>query len=428
MKIKVIYGLLLAFLFFPNTIWAQKETLEIKECMEIIDSLWPTKQNITLNQELLDYQIKNAKNVWKPDLVLNAQATYQSSTIELDIELPAGNLEIPTPDKDQYKVFLDARQMIWDGGLSKAQQELYKTQITAKNISAEIDIKKAKKQVTELFFAILQVQLSEKIIEETVLEINRRIKIVKSAVKNGMSSSIQLEKLELQVLKLEQSQHEIQSSKVALLKSLNQLLLGNQITASTLLYLPEIETTTSQLANTANYRLMYSGINQLSAQKDLLQKTRNPKIMSFAQAGYGKPGLNMLSNAFEPYFIVGLNAQWKIWDFSYKNKKQLIDIQQKTIENSTKSYLSYLSASEQKLMEDMDKYDFLIQKDKEIVEKQTGILKKSSLQLDKGIISASVYLEELFTQAQVKLNLEMHNLQKIKSKVDYNTLNEIYQY
>ena len=51
---------------------------------------------------------------------------------------------------------------------------------------------------------------------------------------------------------------------------------------------------------------MFSKQNELlSANSEILQKQRNPKLFGFGQAGYGRPGMNMLSTKFDTYYLVG---------------------------------------------------------------------------------------------------------------------------
>jgi hypothetical protein len=44
-----------------------------------------------------------------------------------------------------------------------------------------------------------------------------------------------------------------------------------------------------------------------------------PRVFAFAQAGYGRPGLNMMSNEFEPYAIVGAKLVWTPWEWNKSN-------------------------------------------------------------------------------------------------------------
>ena len=37
-----------------------------------------------------------------------------------------------------------------------------------------------------------------------------------------------------------------------------------------------------------------------------------PRIGAFVQGGYGRPGLNMLEDSFEPYYVAGVRLSWNL--------------------------------------------------------------------------------------------------------------------
>ena len=73
---------------------------------------------------------------------------------------------------------------------------------------------------------------------------------------------------------------------------------------------------------------------QLESTKTLLSNIRSPKLMAFALGGYGNPGLNMLDNSFQPYYIVGLKFNCKIYDWNAtQQQKKVLNINQSIIDN-----------------------------------------------------------------------------------------------
>ena len=53
-----------------------------------------------------------------------------------------------------------------------------------------------------------------------------------------------------------------------------------------------------------------------------------PRVSGFGQFGYGRPGFNMLSNDFQPFYIVGAKLNWNLWNWRQSNNdKKLLDLQ-----------------------------------------------------------------------------------------------------
>jgi hypothetical protein len=59
-----------------------------------------------------------------PQINIVGQATYQNEVTELPIKLP--NISVDPLSKDQYKVYADISQTIYDGGNIKNQKKLPK--------------------------------------------------------------------------------------------------------------------------------------------------------------------------------------------------------------------------------------------------------------------------------------------------------------
>ena len=55
--------------------------------------------------------------------------------------------------------------------------------------------------------------------------------------------------------------------------------------------------------------------NLIESQIKFIQVKNNPKFGAFAQGGFGRPGFNMLSNAFQPFFIGGIRLQVPLTHF-----------------------------------------------------------------------------------------------------------------
>lgn len=48
-----------------------------------------------------------------------------------------------------------------------------------------------------------------------------------------------------------------------------------------------------------------------------------PRIGAFVQGGYGRPGLNMLEDSFEPYYVAGVRLSWNLGKlYTLKNDRE----------------------------------------------------------------------------------------------------------
>ncbi len=152
-----------------------------------------------------------------------------------------------------------------------------------------------------------------------------------------------------------------------------------------------------------------------------------PKLSAFGQAGYGRPGLNMLDNTFQPYYMVGVTLTWNPinWN-SDNNEKQIYSVNSKIIDAQKETFDKNLKVSLEKYKSDIQKYTDLINKDKDLISLREKITATVYSQLQNGTVTSTVYMTELNNLTQSRLLLETHKLQLLQSKINYLTTKGVY--
>ena len=196
------------FLIFLIGFLAAQDTLTLEDCQKKALEYYPTVKQKALITEASDLKIKSLNVNYLPQVSLNGQATYQSDVTE--VKLPIPNLQGPSIDKDQYKISLDISQIIYDGGLTTAQKKVedIASQIEQKNLESELY--KVKDKVSSLYFSVLLLQESKKLLQLLATEVNAKLKKVESGVKNGTLTEINADILKAEIMKLEQQISEIE--------------------------------------------------------------------------------------------------------------------------------------------------------------------------------------------------------------------------
>ncbi|HNY02598.1 MAG TPA: TolC family protein, partial [Bacteroidales bacterium] len=154
--------------------------------------------------------------------------------------------------------------------------------------------------------------------------------------------------------------------------------------------------------------------------RDLVTVKWNPKVFAFGQAGYGRPGLNMLDDSFTPWWMVGAKVTWSPWNWNQnKNEKKILAVQEDIIRNQQEIFEKNQRISAEKELGEMRKCAGLLAQDREIITLREKITKASSSQLDNGVITSSDYIARLSEETQARLNLEIHKIQLVKAKMSY---------
>jgi len=151
--------------------------------------------------------------------------------------------------------------------------------------------------------------------------------------------------------------------------------------------------------------------NVLNASSTLIARKRYPVLAGYASAGYGKPGLNMLSNSWNNYYLFGAKLSWNIWDWnSVSKEKQQLKVQANTVGFREKAYLDGYQAQVDGILSEIQKLNNQLGKDNEIVQLLHRVSEKSASSLKNGSITSSVYITDFNSESRAKLEMEIRKI------------------
>lgn len=411
---RTIKLLFVALLLPIHTLFAM-EPVTLEQCQTWARENHPALKQLELYRQILDLKNENNSTSFLPQVNLNGQATYQSDVTKIGISIP--NMNIPTVDKDQYKFFLDLKQTIWDGGLNKAKELLNNAENAGNIQQTEVELYQVKEKVNQFFFTSFLIQENLKILEKKTETLNERKKLLESAVNNGMVLSADLDQLLAELIKTNQTIIELKSNKETVLYALS-IVTGKTTEQFTNLSLPA-----EQDANTMSVKRpemdLFSKQNELlNANSTLLQKQRNPKLFGFGQAGYGKPGLNMLNNSFDTFYMVGLGFSWNVFDWKTTSRqKQIIKLQQDMVQTKQDAFVRNIDLASDQQAKQIKQFDELIKTDQELIAIRERITKTSASKLENGTITTADYLQDLNAETTARLMLETHKIQLKEARI-----------
>ena len=133
------------------------QEVTIDECQEWARKSYPAVARYDLIERTKEYSIANANRAYLPQGSFSAQASWQSDVTRIDLDLPEGipPIEIPVPDRDQYRAAVELNQLIWDGGLVSSQKRSLEANAELEMQQLETEIYRLQERVNQVFFGIL---------------------------------------------------------------------------------------------------------------------------------------------------------------------------------------------------------------------------------------------------------------------------------
>ena len=402
-------------LIFSIASYSQQK-LTIEECYALAEKNYPLAKQINLLQQKSTYEIDALNKAKLPKIDLNAQATYQSDVIGLPTTLPG----VESLNKDQYRATLDVNQLLYNGGMIAANTKLKEAQTLTQQQQVEVNLYQLKSRINYSYMMILLWQDQRELLFAKQNTIYSKIKEVKSGVKNGAILPASEQVLEAELLKLEQALTENSFQRIKEIQNLSSLT-TTTIAENAVLERP----ITAFKANGTRPEMKFFDLqqDQIEASKNIIAKSNSPKLNAFGQAGYGNPGLNMLNNSFEDFYIVGLKLNWNVLDWNKsKTDKQALDIAKEIVTTEKETFETNNQMQLNELQSEISKIEIIIKTDSQIIHLREKVVQSFDSQLQNGVITSSDYITELNQLFDAKTNQKVHQTQLELAKINYQTI------
>lgn len=411
----ILFFLLLAGSY--TSAWTQ-EPLTLQDCYDFAHDNFPLLKQNALFEKQTELDKKVVENNKMPKFDLAAQATYQSDVIALPITLPPTMGSISPPNKDQYKATLSVNQLIYSGGVIQSSLDVKDAALEVQKAETEVSLYQLKQQINQMYFSILLLQEKKPLLKAKEDLLNDKLEELRSAIRNGMVTPNSDKIIEIELVKTHQQFIEIEANRKALLSSLSTLI-GKEIPLETALQNPSISQQISGEIMRPELELFKLKQAQITSAEKLFEKQNSPKLVAFATGGYGNPGLNMLDNSFQPFYIVGLKASWNIYDFKLaENKQKSLAINKEIIANKEEVFRLNTKIEIEKTNTEIEKIEALIVTDSEIIEMRRVVLKSLESQLKNGVITPTTYTTEVTNLFQSENSLKTHEIQLLLAKAN----------
>lgn len=389
------------------------QTITLDECQDLAQQNFPLAKQKNLIDESSKNNVSSVLTQYFPQVQINGQASYQSDVTRIELgNLPAQlqNISFPKPSLDQYKVYADVAQTVYDGGMISNQRKLVNANNAVEKEKVAVEMYKLKDRINQTYFGIL---LMDEQLKQTDLlqnDLQTALDKVNVMVKNGVSLISNRQNLEAEMLKVKQTKDEVFIQRQSFVKVLS-LLTGKEMDEKTVFAKPQIiskmENSTRPELNLITYQQ-----NTLQIQNQQLTSLNIPKISLFAQGGYGKPGLNMFTDKFEPYFVGGIRLNWQLSRFYTLSKdRNNLKVQEKSLELQKNIFNLNQQIAETQQNSEITKLQNKLKTDDEIVALRTYIKNTSKIQLENGVLTSADFIRDANAENQARQTKSLHEMQ-----------------
>ncbi|MEJ7646957.1 MAG: TolC family protein [Chryseolinea sp.] len=396
-----------------------KAQLSLQECYNLGAKNYPLIKQRELIEKARAFSVRNASLGYVPTFSVNGQLTYQADVTKVP-SIPGVEAPFPTLSKDQYKVYGDVVAPLYDGGFIKRQKQIHGVNAQVEQQTLEVELYQIKERINQLYFGILLVN-GQLILHEYLLEdVGLGLRKTNVAIANGTALKSSGDVLEAELLKARQAGIELNATRAGYIEML-ELMINQPLDSTTIFETP----TTTEFPGDVNrpelklYQLQSSAID---LQYKMLNARLQPRLSAFVQAGYGKPGLNMLDNKADSYYLTGVRFSWTLSGFySRNNDRELLMISREKVTVQRETFIfnnSYRSKQEEA---EILKLQQLAAADEQIITLRARVKQNSSVQLENGVIDSNDYLREVNAENQARQSKIVHEIQLLLAQYSLKT-------
>jgi outer membrane protein TolC len=312
-------------------------------------------------------------------------------------------------------------QLVYDGGLIRQQKVTAQLNANVAQQQVEVELYELKNRINQVYLGVLYIDAEIHQTEFTRNDVLVGIKQVEVQVNNGVAFKSNLDLLKAQLLQIDQNVIELRATRKGLIESLG-LFLNQPLSDSVALERPVVGVSLDSAIARPELQL-YNDQSKLILQQNKLVTAKNlPKASLFAEGGYGRPGLNVLKNQFEWYYLGGVRLNWPLGGlYTMKKEKELNEINKMNVDVQKETFLLNTSTQLKAQESEIDKYRQLVATDQAIIDLRTQVKNASLAQLENGVITANDYLREVNNESLARQALIVHNVQLLQAEINYQT-------
>ncbi len=394
---------------------AQAQPLTLESAHHLATENYPLVKQRELIERSKSYSVAQANTGYLPQLHINGQATHQSAVTQIPIQVPG--VDIPTISKDQYKLYGEVSQNLYDGGVTRLQKLAIEATAAVEEQALEVELYRIKERVNQLYFGILL--LDAQLAQNDLLkkDIQAGLEKTNAAIANGTALKSSGSVLEAELLKTDQRTIELLATRKSYIQMLG-LFINQTLDEDTVLEKPREQHSTPQI-NRPELEWYTQQRNRIDVESKMLSAKNLPKLGLFLQGGIGRPALNMLSNDVEAYYYGGIRLTVPLSGFYIlKKEKALLDIKRQTIGVQQEAFLFHTDLTLTQHHVTLAKYEKLLNTDNEIISLRTSVKDAALAQLENGVSNTADYIREVNAEDQAKLAKILHEIQLLMAQYD----------
>ena len=386
----------------------------------------PRAREIDLLAEQTRLRLRNIGAERLPALSVVGQGQHQSDVARIPITLPGG-ATAPPPPHDTYDARIEAQQRLIDP-TARSRRAVEAAELAASQARVRTSLHAQRQAVNDAFFAALEAQAQIGELGTTITDLEAQLEVAAARVREGSALPSEQNAIRAELLRRRQSRDELGAIRRASLAVLASLT-GRALDTASVLELPDYSArvdrardSLSGLRGRAEYEEFARTREVLVRREEARGAQDKPRVGAFGRVGYGRPGLNPLSDRFDSYWLAGIQLQWTPWTWgSSRRDAQVLALQRQIVAAEESAFTERLRRAVTQDAENIDRLESAIATDDEIVALRERIAAETRARFIENAVTAAEFVDRQTDVLSARMARALHRAELAEARARFLT-------
>jgi outer membrane protein TolC len=381
----------------------------------------PRARDAQLLASQSELRLKNIAAGRLPSVNVQGQGQYQSDVPHLSLTLPGTTQPLISPPKATVDGYVGVDQRVFDRTLG-AQSRLEHAQLDEQQARVRTTLFTLRQQVNDAFFAAAGLQERSSALAATIVDLETRLRETDARIAEGTALPADSAAVEATLLERRQDALQIGADRRAALVRLSKLT-GQSIAETDTLALPDLADAVAHARSAPDtrarpeYEQFARTRDRIASQQDVASAQEKARVSAYGRVGYGKPGLNFISNQFESYGLAGIRVQWNAWTWgSADREREALAIQQELATADEEAFTKSIRVANESDLETIDRLRDAITLDDRIVMLREQVERSAQVRFQEAVVTASEYLDRNTELLQARFARAGHQVELAQAR------------
>ncbi len=349
-----------------------------------------------LLRQATDLRIRSIRDALRPQFTVTASNSHANDVTYLTLRVPG--VAVPIPPRDRWSGAVDVSQVLYDAGGTRRREAVESARFAESAASVDASLEPLRAEVTSAFFTAVLLQSSEQVLAAAVTQLEAVLGETRERVRAGAALGRDSAAVRAEWRNAQAQLAQVRASRYAALTNL-QRLTGVAIADTTSLPIPDWSAQLDSIASAGGpatirarpeFRQLARARERLGRERDLAGVENRPRLVAFAEGGYGRPGLNQFKSDPAGFWQAGVKVEWQpfTWGSAARNE-ELAVLQQEVLATQERALADQLARAVQGDLDHRTRLRAQLAIDDEVIALREEALAQGEAQRREGVITAA---------------------------------------